>query len=76
MCSICLEGKSNVYTLCKHYFHLKCIYEWASRKFECPLCKSNKIKNISIYCQKCLRGKKEVCLKELPFLGVQPMNVF
>lgn len=42
-CVICLEENflNVVKTKCGHDFHLKCITEWASKKFSCPLCRGD-----------------------------------
>ncbi|KAK9844198.1 hypothetical protein WJX81_007814 [Elliptochloris bilobata] len=42
-CSTCLEGYSDdnpqIWTNCRHHFHLACIYEWLERKETCPIWK-------------------------------------
>lgn len=46
-CSICIEDieKNKLYkTVCGHYFHKECIYEWLENcKKECPLCRTKQI---------------------------------
>lgn len=76
MCSICLEGRSNVSTQCGHLYHFKCLYEWTIRKSQCPLCKSEQVGRVWVYCQKCLRRKGEVTIREVPFLRVGNVGNF
>ena len=67
---------SNAVTQCGHLYHFRCIYEWSTRKQSCPLCKSANIKNIMVYCGKCFKERKEVGLRELPFMSLGELNAY
>ncbi|KAI3836052.1 hypothetical protein MKW92_041430 [Papaver armeniacum] len=48
VCAVCLEDMMNVgddgstvVLKCSHTFHHKCIMEWSTRKYNCPLCRHN-----------------------------------
>jgi hypothetical protein len=48
-CPICLKPKINcVIQKCGHMFHQKCINKWNNIKTNCPMCKNNIDKIISI----------------------------
>lgn len=39
VCSICLEDKTTLKTVCGHYYHRKCIVQWYCKEQYCPNCK-------------------------------------
>lgn len=41
VCSICLIGKPDAITSCRHQFHSECIYGWLQRDKTCPNCRAN-----------------------------------
>ena len=71
-----MEGRSNVSTHCGHPYHFKCLYEWTIRKSQCPLCKSEQMGEVWVYCSKCLRRKAKVAVREVPFLRVGSVGIF
>ncbi len=49
-CNICFEEYSvktykRVLPNCKHYFHKTCIDKWLKSKSNCPICRTNLLKN-------------------------------
>ena len=52
-CTICLNRLKNYITLeCGHKFHRQCIYKWAKKARNCPLCKKNILFNKCGFCKK------------------------
>lgn len=68
-CAICLESNVTSETKCGHLYHPSCIWEWCSkREVSCPLCKSNQVDPVQLFCQKCLSASIEIPLASFPHL--------
>jgi len=39
-CAICHEPGADATTHCNHKFHSRCMFEWASRKNSCAICRA------------------------------------
>ena len=40
-CSICMDEKSNIITVCNHQFCKTCIIDWYYVEQKCPCCRKN-----------------------------------
>ena len=67
-CSICLDSEVFLETQCGHTYHPKCIFEWAKRGSNCPLCKAKRLSPVRFFCSQCLEQYVELSLKNLPQL--------
>ena len=54
-CAVCLDNFPESLTPCLHAFHLTCINEWVSKNNKCPLCSSQQISFVRMYCKQCLK---------------------
>jgi hypothetical protein len=65
-CSICLENLNDNITIttCNHTFHIKCLYSWFYKNYDCPDCRTKLIHpHKKFYCAFCdkyfYRSKKK-----------------
>lgn len=38
-CPICLEGQTNIQSVCGHAYHITCLFRWLNRQTFCPICR-------------------------------------
>jgi len=56
LCAICLNNitiDNYIQTICNHYYHLKCLYEWYIRKPNCPTCRHDIMTYNNMMCFTC-----------------------
>ena len=64
-CAICLDGGVFLETICHHYYHARCLQQWALKAGDCPLCKSKIISPAKFYCQNCFQNFVEVDMRDV-----------
>ena len=64
-CAVCLQQHLDTTSACGHSFHLECLKEWTSKLMRCPVCRSQQMGPVDVYCTKCTKMLQRLEMSEL-----------